>query len=118
MASMMRFTPTDLDPVAIEEEVDDGDELPLSGGIKVLHTPGHSVGHISLFLPRDGGILIVGDAAINVMGLRYPPIFEAIDVGIASLQRLSSLQFDTAVFMHGKSMNGAASKVFNEKWGQ
>ena len=60
----------------------------------------------------------MGEAAINMTGLRLPPIFEAIDVGIASLQRLSSLQIDTAVFMHGKIMNGAASKVFSEKWGQ
>jgi len=118
MAMMMRMTPSDLKPVTVEEEVNDGDHLSLAGGIEVLHTPGHSAGHISLYLPRDGGILIVGDVAIHVMGLRYPPIFEDMAAGMASLQRVSSLQFDTAVFMHGKPMNGSASKTFSNKWGQ
>lgn len=118
MAASMRMFSADLAPVEIEEEVQDDDKLPLAGGIQVIHTPGHSAGHISLFLPRDGGILIVGDAAINVMGLRYPPVFEDMVAGMASLRRLSSLQFDTAVFMHGKSINGAASKAFSKKWGQ
>jgi len=118
MAVMMRMTPTDLDPVAIEEEVIEGDTLQLAGGIEVLHTPGHSAGHISLYLPRDGGILIAGDAAIHVMGLRHPPVFEDMNVGMASLQRLSSLPFDTAVFMHGKPLHGGAAQRFSDKWGR
>ena len=118
MAVVMRMTSANLDPVTIEEEVNDGDKLAIAGGIEVLHTPGHSAGHISLYLPRDGGILIVGDAAINVMGLRYPPIFEDMAAGMSSLQRLSALQFNTAAFMHGKSLNGAASKRFLDKWSQ
>ncbi len=118
MAFMMRMTPTDLDPVAIEEEVKEGDTLQLAGGIDVLHTPGHSAGHISLYLPRDGGILIAGDAAIHVMGLRYPPVFEDLTAGMASLQRLSSLTFETAVFMHGKPLAGGAARRFSEKWGR
>lgn len=118
MAASMRFFSSDLAPVEIEEEVQDGDRLPLAGGIEVIHTPGHSAGHISLYLPRDGGVLIVGDAAVNLMGLRYPPIFEDVDAGMESLRRLSSLPFDTAVFMHGKPLNGAASQKFADKWGR
>jgi glyoxylase-like metal-dependent hydrolase (beta-lactamase superfamily II) len=116
MAASMRMFSADLAPVEIEEEVQNGNKLPLAGGIEVIHTPGHSAGHISLFLPRDGGILIVGDAAINVLGLRFPPIFEDMAAGITSLQRLSSLQFDTAVFMHGKPLNDAASNTFSNRW--
>jgi glyoxylase-like metal-dependent hydrolase (beta-lactamase superfamily II) len=118
MAATMRMTSNDLAPVAVEEEINDGDQLAIAGGIEVLHTPGHSAGHISLYLPRDGGILILGDAAIHVMGLRQPPIYEDMATGVASLQRLSTLQFDTAVFMHGKAMNGGASKRFHDKWHQ
>jgi glyoxylase-like metal-dependent hydrolase (beta-lactamase superfamily II) len=118
MAASMRMFSADLAPVAIEEEVNDGDRLSFAGGIEVIHTPGHSARHISLYLPCDGGVLIVGDAAIHVMGLRYPPIFEDIAVGMASLRRLAGLQFDTAVFMHGKTLNGGASKRFLDKWGQ
>lgn len=118
MASAMRFTANDIEPAEIEEEVNDGDKLAFAGGVEVMHTPGHSAGHISLYLPRDGGILIVGDVAINVMGLRLPPIVEDMSVELASLKRLSRLQFDTAVIMHGKSITGNASHRFAEKWGQ
>jgi hypothetical protein len=48
------------------------------------------------------------------MGLCYPPIFEDMSAGIASLQQVSKLQFNTAAFMHGKSLNGVASKRFLE----
>lgn len=116
MSVMMQMTSSNLEPVAIEEEVREGDHLALAGGIEVLHTPGHSAGHISLYLPRDDGILIVGDAAINVLGLRFPPFFEDMDAGVASLKRLSSLHFNTAVFMHGKPINNLASERFSRKW--
>jgi glyoxylase-like metal-dependent hydrolase (beta-lactamase superfamily II) len=32
----------------IDERIKDGDVLPIAGGIEVIHTPGHSKGHISL----------------------------------------------------------------------
>lgn len=118
MAASMRFFTADLEPADIEEEVADGDRLSLAGGIEVIHTPGHSAGHISLYLPRDGGVLIVGDAAVNLMGLRYPPIFEDLDAGVASAQRLASLQFETAVFMHGQPLIGGAGQTFARKWGR
>ncbi len=118
MAFMIRRMPADLEAAEVEEEVGEGDRLPLAGGIEVLHTPGHSAGHISLFMPRDGGILITGDAANHVMGLRMPPIFEDSAAGMASLRRLASMEFDKAIFFHGKSLLGSASRRFAEKWGR
>ncbi len=118
MAFMIRRMPADLEAAEVEEEVGEGDRLPLAGGIEVLHTPGHSAGHISLFMPRDGGILITGDAANHVMGLRMPPIFEDSAAGMASLRRLASMEFDKAIFFHGKPLLGSASRRFAEKWGR
>lgn len=37
-----------------------GEELPFHGGVQVVHTPGHTPGHISLFVKSDG-VLIAGD---------------------------------------------------------
>ena len=59
------------DPVAVEHEVDDGETLPF--GATALHTPGHTAGHLALLLPRDGGVLFVGDAATNVAAPRRRP---------------------------------------------
>jgi glyoxylase-like metal-dependent hydrolase (beta-lactamase superfamily II) len=36
--------------------------LSIAGGIEVVHTPGHTPGHIALFL-RQERIMVVGDAA-------------------------------------------------------
>ena len=52
--------------VQISRTLSDGEVLPLCGGIEVIHTPGHTPGHISLFL-RESSILVTGDA-LNVAG--------------------------------------------------
>jgi glyoxylase-like metal-dependent hydrolase (beta-lactamase superfamily II) len=41
--------------------LNDGDILRCCGGIEIIHSPGHTPGHICLFV-RDAGILIAGDA--------------------------------------------------------
>ena len=48
--------------VKVTGELNEGDTLDLGGGVKVevLHTPGHSPGSLSLFIPDDGA-LFCGD---------------------------------------------------------
>jgi len=48
----------------ISQTVTDGEILPICGGIKVIHTPGHTPGHICLLL-QESGIIISGDA-VNI----------------------------------------------------
>src|SRR5262245_30583064 len=64
-----------LEPVAIDQPLTVGEMLPIAGGIEVIHTPGHSAGHVSLLWPR-GRILFVGDVYMNLMGLGDPVGFE------------------------------------------
>ncbi|MDR1308782.1 MAG: MBL fold metallo-hydrolase [Deltaproteobacteria bacterium] len=47
--------------VKIGRPLNDGDVLPYCGGIEIIHSPGHTPGHICLFI-RDAGTLIAGDA--------------------------------------------------------
>lgn len=49
-------------PAAVDMLVRDGDLLPWCGGCTVVGTPGHTPGHISLFVNQKE-ILITGDAA-------------------------------------------------------
>ena len=37
-----RAAPTTIQPTSIEREVQDGEELPIAGGIRAIHTPGHT----------------------------------------------------------------------------
>ena len=103
------------DPVAVEHEVGDGEELPWDG-LVALHTPGHSAGHLALLLPRDGGVLFVGDAATNVGRLGWGPIYEDIKEGERSLRRLAALDFEVAAFAHGRTMRSGASARFRRRW--
>lgn len=48
-------------PSAVMYPLTDGDKLSLLGGMQVIATPGHTLDHLSYFLPRLG-VLFVGDA--------------------------------------------------------
>src|ERR671912_2202268 len=50
-----------LEPVRIDEYVEDGTRLDLAGGTRVISTPGHTPGRISLYVERSK-VLIAGDA--------------------------------------------------------
>jgi len=51
-------------PAAVDERVADGQVLPALGGLRVVATPGHTPGHISLFAPA-AGVLFVGDSLVS-----------------------------------------------------
>ena len=48
-------------PVGEVQGYDDGDVLDVPGGLRAVHTPGHTGGHCSL-LAEDAGVLFAGDA--------------------------------------------------------
>ena len=103
------------DPIAVEHEVKDGDALPFAG-LTAVCTPGHTLGHLALLLPRDGGVLFTGDAASNFGRLGAGPIFEDVDEGMRSLRRLSELEFETALFSHGRPLRPWASERFRARF--
>ncbi len=103
------------EPVAVEHEVGDGETLPWDG-LLALHTPGHSAGHLALLLPRDGGVLFVGDAATNFGRLGWGPIYEDVAEGERSLRRLAALDFEVAAFAHGSTIRSGASARFRRRW--
>jgi glyoxylase-like metal-dependent hydrolase (beta-lactamase superfamily II) len=89
-------------PVAVDIQVNDGDELPILGGLKVLHTSGHTPGSISLFLPQKG-LVIVGDVLAHRFGLRLPSRGFTVDITqeILSVKKVAGLEFDVICFGHG-----------------
>jgi glyoxylase-like metal-dependent hydrolase (beta-lactamase superfamily II) len=50
-----------LEPVGVDEHLEDGVRLDLAGGTRVIFTPGHTPGHLSLYVERPK-VLIAGDA--------------------------------------------------------
>jgi glyoxylase-like metal-dependent hydrolase (beta-lactamase superfamily II) len=102
-----------LEPVPVAHEVADGDELPFDG-LRAFHTPGHSVGHLALLLPRDGGVLFVGDALSNTFRTGLSLLNEDVEGSRRSLARLATLEFDVACFAHGRPLRHGASAAFRE----
>lgn len=104
-----------IEPVAVEEQLADGDTLPIAGGIHVIHTPGHSAGHIAL-LVKGEGVLIAGDICANAAGLGLSTVYEDKELGLKSIQKAAALNFDKAVFGHGGQLQPDANRKLKEKF--
>ena len=76
--------------VPVDLILQDGDVLDPGGGLnmQVIHTPGHSPGSISLWLPQEG-VLFSADAIPTAGGM---PVYEDIQASVRSIQRLKSVQ--------------------------
>lgn len=108
-----------LETVSALSETNDGDSIPAAGGMTVIHTPGHTAGHLSFLWPQNGGILFAGDAAGNLLGRLGPPtnalggmFTEDIPAAKVSFRKLAALEFDTACFGHGGPIKGKAHAAF------
>jgi len=106
---------TTVPPVAVDEKLTDGDVIPLLGGIQVIHTPGHSAGHVALLLPSEG-VLLAADLCAHVLCLAYSTLYEDRALGQQSLRKAAALSFDTAVFGHGDPLHEHANRTLREKF--
>ena len=101
---------------------EDGSVPPMPGW-RWIHTPGHSVGHVSLWRERDRS-LIVGDAFITVAGesayatatqapeIHGPPKYFTHDwqAAATSVAALAALEPELAITGHGRAMHGPAMR--------
>lgn len=82
--------------------IEDGDVLPVLGGLQVVHTPGHTPGSVCLYGPRDK-VLFVGDSLQRRWGrVSFASTLYSDDAAMArrSVKRLASLDVNTIVFSH------------------
>jgi glyoxylase-like metal-dependent hydrolase (beta-lactamase superfamily II) len=109
-----------LEPVGVDERLEDGTRLNLVGGTKVISTPGHTPGHISLYLEQPK-VLIAGDALTAEDGSLNgpnPSMTPEMGTAIQSIRRLADLDVDTIVCYHGgvvsEDANGQLRRVIQE----
>jgi glyoxylase-like metal-dependent hydrolase (beta-lactamase superfamily II) len=92
-------------PVDVETTLSDDQELPFCGGITVIHTPGHTPGHLCLY-HKNSKTLIVGDA-MNVMdGKLMGPKKEILqdgdyEIALDSLNKLLKFDVKNIITYHG-----------------
>jgi glyoxylase-like metal-dependent hydrolase (beta-lactamase superfamily II) len=109
---IMRLFPAPA-PVIVEHVIGEGIGGRLPSDLQVVDTPGHTPGHVSFLLERDGGLLFVGDAAVAKKGEvkrgwmnRAEPTFDA------SLSHIAELDFERAVFGHAAPLQSGAAAAF------
>jgi glyoxylase-like metal-dependent hydrolase (beta-lactamase superfamily II) len=105
------------EPVPVDDLLDADGPLPVPG-FSAVHTPGHTAGHVSYLLDRAGGVLFVGDAAGGGRHgkVRRSPRMMTADptAANASVARLAGLEFEVAVFGHGRAIIAGAADGFRE----
>lgn len=92
----------ELKPIAIDQKVHDGDMI-LYNECRVVATPGHTSGHISLYFPKLNSV-ITGDAAANEnqqLVIANPHFCLNMDNAKHSLRKIQNLQADTYYCYHG-----------------
>jgi len=100
-----KFGSLEVEPIIVDNQVSDGDMI---GSLRVIHTPGHTPGHISLYHSEDR-IIIAGDSiyknVFEVDHMYLPPAPVSIDpvTAVVSAQRLSKIKFDKLLMSHQDS---------------
>jgi len=69
--------------------------------MQVLHTPGHTPGHLSFYFPEEK-VLFTGDLDMVKFGPYYGDKASSIDATIKSLERLAAIEAETYLSAHGR----------------
>ena len=88
----------------------EGDVIPALGGLRVIHTPGHTPGSICLY-SEERRLVIVGDILQRMRGVvTYPNYIFTDDMSLArrSIARLAELDIETILFSHYPALREGA----------
>ncbi|HWP91994.1 MAG TPA: MBL fold metallo-hydrolase [Thermodesulfobacteriota bacterium] len=113
-----------VEPYQVTRYLSDGEEIDTGNlGFHVLHTPGHTLGHIVLYEPKEQ-VLLCGDAVHGNDVAWLNPFREGVGSlqrAIESLDRLARLRIRLAYSGHGPAIENPyaaidAARYRYEKW--
>jgi glyoxylase-like metal-dependent hydrolase (beta-lactamase superfamily II) len=97
----------------VSEVLHDGKLLDVAGGLRVIHTPGHTPGHVSL-LHEPTKLLVTGDSIWNMRSRRTWPI-GGLCTSFAQTRQtaavLADLDYEIAAFTHGPEIREGAREA-------
>ncbi|GGG07649.1 MBL fold hydrolase [Paenibacillus albidus] len=105
-----------IEPVGVDQTVSGGEWLPWCGGIRVIHTPGHMPGHISLYQPATQ-TLIAADALIieeGELAIANPQYTLDLDEAIRSVERLLDYDIEQVICYHGGIFHGDVQQALQQ----
>jgi glyoxylase-like metal-dependent hydrolase (beta-lactamase superfamily II) len=112
--TVKKFGSLEREAIIVDEQLRDGDHVE---SLKVIHTPGHTPGHISLYSENHGIIFGADFLFKSVMGFDglFIPSEVAIDptTAVMSARRISQIKFDKLLLAHQDSpiLEGAQKAV-------
>jgi len=107
-ADEMRRLCENLPKAPVTRVVEDGEVLPYCGGMEILHTPGHTPGHVSVYLQRSK-VLVAGDAMICVHGKIEGPVKRTtpdLASAYSSIRRFTRPDIERVICYHGGAAVG------------
>jgi glyoxylase-like metal-dependent hydrolase (beta-lactamase superfamily II) len=99
-------------PAPVDIVLTDGDVVPLLGGIRAVHLPGHTPGSLALLFEQRG-IVATGDAIQHRFGELLPPspIFTRdMPRALESIRRLASFDFEVVAFSHFRPLRAEGAR--------
>jgi glyoxylase-like metal-dependent hydrolase (beta-lactamase superfamily II) len=97
----------------VDDALEDGQELPICGGITAIHVPGHTPGHCCYYLKRYKA-LVAGDA-LNADNGRLagpnPTYTKDMAQACASLAKLAAYDIRTVLCYHGGPVSDNAGEA-------
>jgi len=99
--------------IEIAHRLTDGDRIDLGGiTLQVIHTPGHTPGHMAFFIPEHD-LLFSGDIDLTPFGPFYGHDFANIDDFLTSIETLNQVGAQKVISGHAGPFNGDLAKRFN-----
>lgn len=96
--------------------IEDGQLLPMLGGLEVVHTPGHTPGSVCLYARRHK-LLFTGDLLQVIRGkVTFASTVFSDDIGLAraSVARMAELDVETIAFSHYPPWRDGANEVLRD----
>ncbi|WP_152040122.1 MBL fold metallo-hydrolase [Salinigranum salinum] len=101
-------------PVPVDVELDGWGTIDTRAGpARVVPTPGHTPGHVSLYFP-DERLLVAADALTADGGVLQgprPEMSEEMELALESVGRLAELDVDHVVCYHGGSVEAGSDRI-------
>jgi glyoxylase-like metal-dependent hydrolase (beta-lactamase superfamily II) len=118
-AATRPFVAANTRQVPMDVGLSGGERFCLGSGwaVELLHTPGHSRGHVSIYDPR-GRCLVVGDAVLGNAVLfadgrpAFPPTYRYVDTYLATVQRMQAIGPELLLTAHYPVYRGQDAAEF------